>query len=71
MVTADAGISNAEEALRLATGRYNSGLGTFLDVLDAQAALLTARTQRVNAEMAVAQARAALARAVGTPLDEE
>lgn len=71
VVTADAGIANAEEALRLATGRYNAGLGTFLDVLDAQAALLTARTQRVNAEMAVAQARAALARAVGTPLDEE
>ncbi|HOQ28893.1 MAG TPA: TolC family protein, partial [Armatimonadota bacterium] len=71
VVTADAGIANAEEALRLATGRYNAGLGTFLDVLDAQAALLTARTQRVNAEVAVAQARAALARAIGTPLDEE
>ncbi|MCX6344799.1 MAG: TolC family protein [Armatimonadetes bacterium] len=63
--TSDAEVANAEEGLRLTDGRYISGLGTFLDVLDAQTALLTAKTNRVNAQSAVDQARAAMARAVG------
>lgn len=65
VVAAEAGIANAEESLRLATGRYQAELGSFLDVLDAQAALTAARTQRITALTAVSQARAALARAVG------
>jgi outer membrane protein len=68
VVTAGAEVANAEESVRLATGRYRSGLGTFLDVTDAQAALLTAQTNRVNAQTAVDQARAALSRAIGAPL---
>lgn len=68
LVTADAEIANAEEALRLVEGRYQSGLGTFLDVLDAQTALLTARTNRVNAQSAVDLARVALAYAIGQPV---
>lgn len=63
--TADAEVANAEQALELMEGRYRSGLGTFLDVLDAQTALLTARTNRVNAQSALNQARAVLAQAVG------
>lgn len=65
ITTSDAEVANAEEGLRLTEGRYSSGLGTFLDVLDAQTALLTAKTNRVNAQSEVDQARAAMARAIG------
>lgn len=68
VTTADAEVANAEESVRLATGRWRAGVGIFLDVLDAQAALVTAETNRVNAEALVQQARAALSRAIGTPL---
>jgi outer membrane protein len=68
VATTDAEVSNAEEALRLVQGRYRAGLGTFIDVIDAQAALLTARTNRVNAQTSVDQARAALSRAIGAPV---
>ncbi|MBI3948046.1 MAG: TolC family protein [Armatimonadetes bacterium] len=68
VTTAEAGIANAEESLRLARGRYDAGFGTFLDVLDAQASLVTARTSHVNAQAAVAQARASLAHALGMPV---
>jgi len=64
--TSKAEAFNAKESLRLAEGRYRSGVGTFLDVLDAQAALLTAETNRTNAQTAVNQARVALAHAIGT-----
>lgn len=67
--TSDAEIANAEEALRLTDGRYSSGLGAFLDVLDAQTALLTARTNRVNAQSALDQARSAMAHAIGEKLN--
>jgi len=66
-ITAEAEVANATEAVRLTEGRYKSGLGTFLDVLDAQTALVTANSNRVNAQSAVNQARAALAHAIGEP----
>jgi len=59
------GVASAEENLRVATGRYEEGLGIYLDVIDAQAALLTAETNRVNALYGVSAARAALKRALG------
>jgi outer membrane protein len=65
VTAADAGVANAQEAVRLAEGRYRAGLGLFLDVMDSQSALLAARTSRVNAQSSVDQARAALKRAVG------
>jgi len=68
VATADAEVANAEESVRLVEGRYRAGVGTFIDVIDAQAALLTARTNRVNAQSALDQARAALAHAVGNPV---
>ena len=70
-VTAEAEVANAAEAVRLTEGRYQSGLGTFIDVLDAQTALVTADTNRVNARSAVNQARAALAHAIGEPCVRE
>lgn len=58
--------ASAAESLRLSTGRYQVGLGIFLDVLDAQNSLLTAQTDRVNAYLQADVARAALNRAIGT-----
>jgi outer membrane protein len=65
LVTAQAEVANGEEGVRLAEGRYRSGLGTFLDVIDAQTALVTANTNKVNAQSSVDQARASLAHAIG------
>ncbi len=65
VTTAAAEVANAQETVRLAEGRYRAGVGTFIDVTDAQSALVTARTNQVNAVSAVDQARAALARAIG------
>jgi outer membrane protein len=68
VTTADAEVANAQESVRLASGRYRAGVGTFIDVTDAQAALLTAQTNRVNVQSTVDQERAALAHAIGAPL---
>ncbi len=66
--SASAEEANARETLRLTNGRYKVGLGIFLDVIDAQSALLTAQTNRVNALTQVYLSRAALTRAVsGVP----
>lgn len=65
MLTSDAEVANTLEALRLVEGRYKAGLGAFLDVLDAQTALIKADSNRVNARTSVDQARAALAHAIG------
>ncbi len=68
VVTADVEIENAKESVRLAEGRYKAGVGTFIDLLDAQNSLITAQSNRVNAGSAVDQARASLNHAIGTPL---
>ena len=65
---AQADVANATEGVRIATGRYATGLGLFLDIINAQAFLLTARTNLVNTQNAVEQYRAALSHALGTPL---
>lgn len=66
LVTANSEVTNAQEGVRLAQGRYNAGFGIFLDVLDAQTALVTAQTNQVNAQSSVNQARAALAHALNS-----
>ncbi len=68
VVTADAEVANAQESVRLTEGRYKAGVGTFIDVLDAQNALTTAQSNRVNAASAVDQAKAAVAHAIGAAL---
>jgi outer membrane protein TolC len=55
----------AEEAIRLASSRYDAGAGTQLDVLDAQTALTEARTTQVEAVHDYLVARAQFERAVG------
>ena len=68
VATAQADVANAAEGVRIATGRYSTGLGLFLDIITAQAFLLTARTNLVNTQNAVEQYRAALNHALGAPL---
>ena len=51
---------------RVALGRYKAGVGTILDLLNAQSALASARLQRIQAMLDWNVSRAALAKAVGT-----
>ena len=60
--------TEAEEAFRLATLRFQRGLSTQLDVSDAQLALATARTNEARATHELYLATAALARALGRPV---
>jgi outer membrane protein TolC len=55
----------AEEALRLARSRAESGVGTQLDVLNAETALTEARTTQIQARHEYAVAVAKLERAIG------
>ena len=60
--------SEAEEAFRLAQLRYTRGLGTQLDVSDAQIALMTARTNQARSTNDLYLAAAGVERAYGRPL---
>ena len=61
-------VANATEGVRIAQGRYQAGLATFVDVTTAQGLLVTAETNDAAAEASLDQARVALNRAVGAPL---
>ena len=65
VVTAEAGVVSADEALRVATGRYEAGVAPYLDVTDAETTLITAQTNQVNAKYGLSLARAALLYALG------
>ncbi|MDO9068239.1 MAG: TolC family protein, partial [Deltaproteobacteria bacterium] len=58
----------AQEALKIARARYESGQATNLDVLDAQLALTQAQTNRIQAVHDYLVSLAKLEKAVGTPL---
>lgn len=58
-------IASAEQSDKVARGRYASGVGTLLEMLNAQSALATARQQRVQALYNWNVARATLAQALG------
>ena len=62
-------VEQAEEAVRLATARYDAGTATQLDVLQAQVDLTTARTNQLQAYYSYNIAIATLRRAMGQ-LDE-
>ncbi|HLJ54679.1 MAG TPA: TolC family protein [Chthonomonadaceae bacterium] len=68
LVTSDTEVFNALEGVRIAQGRFARGIGQFLDIINAQAALVTAQTNRAEAQFGVDQSRAAMARAIGAPL---
>lgn len=61
----------AEEDNRVTEGRYQEGLGTMLEVIDARNALTQAGTNAVIARYDSAQARARLDRALGKGVPEE
>jgi outer membrane protein TolC len=58
-------VGQARENLDLAEGRYQSGLGTIIDLSVAQTAFANAQAQEVRAAFDLASARAQLERAVG------
>lgn len=64
-------VVNAKESVRIAEGRYKSGVGLFLDIINAQAALLTAETASESAQAEVYRQRATLQHAAGllTPMN--
>jgi len=62
---ANEALVNAKERLRLAERRYQTGVGTLIDLGDAQVAETTAAAQLVQAEFTLSTARAQLVRALG------
>ncbi len=65
VTAAEAEVASAEESLRLATGRYETGVAAYIEVIDAETAALTARTNLVNARYALSTSLAALEAALG------
>lgn len=58
-------LASAEQSERVALGRYKAGVGTLIDVLNAQSALAAARLQRIQARLDGQVYRATLAQALG------
>jgi outer membrane protein len=56
---------NAQQRLRLAEGRYQAGVGSVIELGDAQVALTTAAAQRVQSQYNLSSSRAQLLRALG------
>jgi outer membrane protein len=59
-------VRSAEEAHAVAAGRYETGVGGILDLVDAQSSLEEARAERVAARSDWFISLARLARAAGT-----
>lgn len=59
-------LSSAEQSQRVALGRYKAGVGSMLDVLNAQSALAGARQQRIQSTFNWNISRATLAQAMGS-----
>jgi outer membrane protein len=62
---ADEAEANARDQLRLAEGRYQAGVGSIIELGDAQVASTTAAAQKVQADYNVSTARAQLLNALG------
>ncbi len=65
LVASGEAVLNARERLRLAEGRYQAGLGSGLELDDAQVAVNSAAAQEVKARFTLAGARSRLASALG------
>lgn len=63
--SATVGATQAQEALRLANVRYQNGIGTILDVVNAEAQLSQARTNSLNAQYDYQTSLAQLTRGIG------
>ncbi len=66
---ADALIAQAAEALRIANVRFQAGVGTSLEVVSAQTSASQAEASKAQALFTYNVARAALERAVGSPVE--
>jgi len=62
---ADETLTSAHEQVRLATGRYETGLGSLLELADAELALQQAEAARVQADYDLSAARALLIERLG------
>jgi len=67
IATADEALTNARYQLKLAEKRYAAGVGNIIELGDAQVAVTSASTQRVQADYNLATARAQLLTALGRP----
>ena len=65
VVAARDAVDNAKEQLRLAEGRYQAGVGTIIELSDAQVQLTNAAAQLVQAQYNLSTARARLLAALG------
>ncbi len=65
LVAAEDAVDNAQEQLRLAEGRYQAGVGTIIELSDAQVQLTQAAAQLVQAQFNLSTARARLLAALG------
>lgn len=66
--TTQVAVAKAEEDFHIAQVRYMAGVGTNLDVIDAQVALTEARTNFVNALYDYNTSKIALETAMGVPV---
>lgn len=64
-LAANEALINARDRLKLAEGRYQTGVGSVIELSDAQLALTNAAAQKVQAEYAVSTARAQLLKSIG------
>ncbi|AKV03600.1 outer membrane efflux protein [Labilithrix luteola] len=64
-IAAEEAVANARERLRLAEGRYGAGVGSIIELGDAQIAFTNANAQLVQAQFQLASARANLLAALG------
>ncbi|HVN75429.1 MAG TPA: TolC family protein [Thermoanaerobaculaceae bacterium] len=58
-------LANAKVQLQLAEGRYETGVGSIIELGDSQVSFTSAAQQKVQAEYNLAQARAGLVKALG------
>lgn len=58
-------IASAEQSEKVASGRYKAGVGSILEMLNAQSALASARQQHIQAQYNWRIAKASLAQAMG------
>jgi len=64
---AQVALTNAKELLRLAEGQYQTGIGSIIQLSDAQVAESSAQAQVIQAQFNLAAARAQLLKALGRP----
>jgi outer membrane protein TolC len=65
LLTANDLVTSATESYEVALGRYRAGVGTVIDLLTAQTALVQAGFQKIQARLRWNVSRVALARAIG------